>query len=74
MGVFGAGRHGLHRVAAKVAERKEAIALDLAREQGKPYRTDALVEVEIAAEMWRAMRPRLIRQLAGEVLPRLRTR
>ena len=67
MGVFERAEL-LHRVAATIIERKEAIALDLAREQGKPYRTDALVEVEIAAEMWRDA-AEIIRRLEGEVLP-----
>ena len=67
MGVFERAEL-LHRVAATILERKEAIAFDLAREQGKPYRSDALVEVEIAAEMWRDA-AEVIRRLEGEVLP-----
>jgi succinate-semialdehyde dehydrogenase/glutarate-semialdehyde dehydrogenase len=67
MGVFERAEL-LHRVATMILDRREAIALDLAREQGKPYRTDAIVEVEIAAEMWRDA-AEVIRRLEGEVLP-----
>lgn len=42
-----------HRVADLLLERHEDIALDISLEQGKPYRTDALEEVEVAAEMFR---------------------
>ena len=58
----------LNRVAALIEERKDVIARDLAQEQGKPYHTDALVEVEIAAEMWRDA-AEIIKRLEGEVLP-----
>src|SRR4029078_11592770 len=58
----------LHRVASLILERREAIALDLAREQGKPYHSDALVEVDVAAEMWRDA-AEIIKRLEGEVLP-----
>jgi succinate-semialdehyde dehydrogenase/glutarate-semialdehyde dehydrogenase len=58
----------LLRVAALLLERREAIAHDLALEQGKPYHTDALVEVEVAAEMWRDA-AEIIRRLEGEILP-----
>jgi acyl-CoA reductase-like NAD-dependent aldehyde dehydrogenase len=42
-----------HRVADLLLERKEEIARDLSAEQGKPYRTEALPEVEVAADMFR---------------------
>ncbi|CAN5747655.1 hypothetical protein BH23CHL8_BH23CHL8_06740 [soil metagenome] len=58
----------LERVAALLEERKEEIAHDLAQEQGKSYHGDALVEVAIAAEMWRDAAA-IIRHLEGEVLP-----
>jgi succinate-semialdehyde dehydrogenase/glutarate-semialdehyde dehydrogenase len=58
----------LDRIAALILERKEVIARDLAQEQGKPYRADALVEVEVAAEMWRDAAA-IIKRLEGEVLP-----
>ncbi|MDP8958277.1 MAG: aldehyde dehydrogenase family protein [Actinomycetota bacterium] len=47
-------RAGLgHRVADLLEERKEEIARDLSTEQGKPYRAEALPEVEVAAGMFR---------------------
>lgn len=58
----------IDRIAATILERKEAIAHDLAQEQGKPLRPDASVEVEVAAEMW-IDAGRIIRHLEGEVLP-----
>lgn len=42
-----------HRVADLLLERKEEIARDLSAEQGKPYRAEALPEVEVAAGMFR---------------------
>jgi acyl-CoA reductase-like NAD-dependent aldehyde dehydrogenase len=58
-------RAGLcHRVADLLLERKEQLAHDLAGEQGKPYRTEALPEVEVAADMFRD---------AGEYAKRLDT-
>src|SRR5688572_9027353 len=42
-----------HRVADILQQRKEEIARDIALEQGKPYRLEALPEVETAAEMFR---------------------
>jgi acyl-CoA reductase-like NAD-dependent aldehyde dehydrogenase len=42
-----------HAVADLLLERKEEIAHDIASEQGKPYRTGALPEVEVGAEMFR---------------------
>ena len=42
-----------HRVADLLLERKEEIARDVSAEQGKPYRTEALPEVEVAADMFR---------------------
>jgi succinate-semialdehyde dehydrogenase/glutarate-semialdehyde dehydrogenase len=58
----------VERVAQLILERKEVIAHDLAREQGKPFRSDAIVEVEVAAEMWLDA-GRIIRHLEGSVLP-----
>jgi acyl-CoA reductase-like NAD-dependent aldehyde dehydrogenase len=42
-----------HAVADLLLERKEEIGRDIAAEQGKPYRTQAIPEVEVAAEMFR---------------------
>jgi acyl-CoA reductase-like NAD-dependent aldehyde dehydrogenase len=42
-----------HRVADLLLERREEIARDISNEQGKPYRTQALAEVDVAAEMFR---------------------
>lgn len=42
-----------HRVADLLDERKEQIGHDLALEQGKPFRAEAVPEVETAAEMFR---------------------
>jgi acyl-CoA reductase-like NAD-dependent aldehyde dehydrogenase len=42
-----------HRVADLLLERREEVARDLSAEQGKPYRTEALPEVEVAADMFR---------------------
>lgn len=42
-----------HRVADLLLARRQEIARDLAAEQGKPYRTEALGEVETAAGMFR---------------------
>ncbi len=42
-----------HKVADALLGRKEEIARDLSAEQGKPYRTEALPEVEVAADMFR---------------------
>ena len=53
-----------HRVADLLLERKEQIARDLSAEQGKPYRAEALPEVDVAAEMFRE---------AGEYAKRLDT-
>jgi succinate-semialdehyde dehydrogenase/glutarate-semialdehyde dehydrogenase len=58
-------RAGLcHRVADLLEERKERIGRDLALEQGKPYRHEAIPEVETASEMFRD---------AGEGIKRLDT-
>jgi succinate-semialdehyde dehydrogenase/glutarate-semialdehyde dehydrogenase len=54
-------------VARSMLERREAIATDLAMEQGKPL-AEALDEVDIAAEMFRAAAENVIR-LTGEVIP-----
>jgi acyl-CoA reductase-like NAD-dependent aldehyde dehydrogenase len=58
----------LNAIADAIAADKETIARDLAMEQGKPYHTDALVEVEVAVEMWRDA-AEIIRRLETEVLP-----
>jgi acyl-CoA reductase-like NAD-dependent aldehyde dehydrogenase len=42
-----------HRVADLLLERKEEIAHDIALEQGKPYKLEALPEVAVAAGMFR---------------------
>jgi acyl-CoA reductase-like NAD-dependent aldehyde dehydrogenase len=42
-----------HAVADLLLERNEQIAHDIALEQGKPYRAEAVPEVEVAAEMFR---------------------
>jgi acyl-CoA reductase-like NAD-dependent aldehyde dehydrogenase len=42
-----------HAVADLVLDRKEEIAHDISAEQGKPYRSQALPEVEVAADMFR---------------------
>lgn len=42
-----------HRVADLLLERKDAIARDISLEQGKPYASQALPEVEVAAAMFR---------------------
>ena len=58
-------RAGLcHRVADLLLERKDEIATDIALEQGKPFRAEAIPEVETAAEMFRD---------AGECAKRLTT-
>jgi len=57
----------LHAIADAIIADKETIARDLAMEQGKPYH-DALVEVEVAVEMWRDA-AEIIKRLESEVLP-----
>jgi acyl-CoA reductase-like NAD-dependent aldehyde dehydrogenase len=42
-----------HAVADLVLDRKEEIAHDISAEQGKPFRLQALPEVEVAADMFR---------------------
>jgi acyl-CoA reductase-like NAD-dependent aldehyde dehydrogenase len=56
------------RVADLLEERKEEIGRDLAAELGKPYRTEALSEVETAAEMFRDAAD-CARRLTSEYLP-----
>lgn len=58
----------LHAIADAITANKETIARDLAMEQGKPYHRDALVEVEVAVEMWRDA-AEIIKRLESEVLP-----
>jgi succinate-semialdehyde dehydrogenase/glutarate-semialdehyde dehydrogenase len=42
-----------HNVADLLVSRREEIARDISAEQGKPYRREALPEVEVAADMFR---------------------
>jgi acyl-CoA reductase-like NAD-dependent aldehyde dehydrogenase len=42
-----------HRIADLLLERREEIARDVSAEQGKPFRREALPEVEVAADMFR---------------------
>ena len=58
----------LNAVADTIAERTPEIARDLAQEQGKPYHTDAIEEVEVAVDMWRDA-AEIIKRLEGEVIP-----
>jgi succinate-semialdehyde dehydrogenase/glutarate-semialdehyde dehydrogenase len=58
----------LHAIADLISERREEIARDLAREQGKPYHSEAIGEVGIAVEMWRDA-AEIIKRLEGEVVP-----
>ena len=58
----------LHAVADVITDRKQEIARDLAQEQGKPYHTDAIEEVEVAVDMWRDA-AEIIKRLEGEVIP-----
>lgn len=67
MGVFDRSAL-LHAVADVIADRKQEIARDLAQEQGKPYHTDAIEEVEVAVDMWRDA-AEIIKRLEGEVIP-----
>jgi acyl-CoA reductase-like NAD-dependent aldehyde dehydrogenase len=57
-----------HRVADLLLERKEEIASDLSLEQGKPYRSEAVPEVEVAAGMFRDA-AECARRLDGAVIP-----
>jgi succinate-semialdehyde dehydrogenase/glutarate-semialdehyde dehydrogenase len=57
-----------HKVADALIARKEDIARDLAHELGKPYRSEALAEVETAAEMFRDA-AECTRRLTSEYLP-----
>ena len=57
-----------HRVADLLLERKEEIATDLAHELGKPYRTEALAEVDTAAEMFRDA-AECAKRLTSEYIP-----
>lgn len=58
----------LNAIADAIAAEKETIAHDLAMEQGKPYHSDALGEVEVAVEMWRDA-AEIIKRMESEVLP-----
>ncbi len=58
----------LNAIADAIAAEKETIARDLAMEQGKPYHSEALGEIEVAVEMWRDA-AEIIKRLESEVLP-----
>ena len=58
----------LHRAAALIRERKEELARELTLEQGKPYRAEALDEVEESAENFEVAAED-IKRLNTEVLP-----
>src|SRR5215207_271292 len=51
-----------------IAAERENIARDLALEQGKPYRVEALGEIDAAVSMWRDA-GEIIKHLNTEVLP-----
>ena len=57
-----------HRVADALLEHKEEIARDLTQELGKPFRTEALAEVETAAEMFRDA-AECVRRLTTDFIP-----
>ena len=57
-----------HKVADALITNKEDIARDLAHELGKPYRTEALAEVETAAEMFRDA-AECAKRLTSEYIP-----
>jgi acyl-CoA reductase-like NAD-dependent aldehyde dehydrogenase len=57
-----------HRVADALLARKNEIATDLAHELGKPYRTEALGEVDTAAEMFRDA-AECAKRLTSEYIP-----
>jgi acyl-CoA reductase-like NAD-dependent aldehyde dehydrogenase len=56
-----------HAVAKAILDRRDAVAMDLAREQGKPLQ-EAIGEVEVSAEMF-AGAAEDIRRLGGEMIP-----
>ncbi|HBY92879.1 MAG: aldehyde dehydrogenase family protein [Ardenticatenaceae bacterium] len=58
----------LHAVADAMLSRREQLARWISLEQGKPYRTEALVEVDKAAEMFRGAAED-IKRLETPVLP-----
>lgn len=57
-----------HRIADRILARKEALARVLSLEQGKPYRTEALPEVEETAENFRVAAED-VKRLESWVLP-----
>jgi acyl-CoA reductase-like NAD-dependent aldehyde dehydrogenase len=61
-----------HAVADRLLARREQIARDITLEQGKPYATQALAEVEVAAGMF-GDAAECAKRLAGEVLPSAET-
>ena len=58
----------LFAIADAIAAERESIARDLALEQGKPYEQEALIEVDVAVDMWRDA-AEIIKHLGTEVLP-----
>lgn len=58
----------LFAIADEIAANREAIARDLAMEQGKPYQAEALGEVDAGVDMWRDA-AEIIKHLHTEVLP-----
>jgi succinate-semialdehyde dehydrogenase/glutarate-semialdehyde dehydrogenase len=58
----------LFAVADEIEHVRETIARDLAQEQGKPYKAEALGEIDAAVAMWRDA-AEIIKHLNSEVLP-----
>lgn len=58
----------LDAIADCIAAEKETIAHDLALEQGKPYHSEAIGEIDAAVLMWREA-AEIIKHLETEVLP-----
>jgi acyl-CoA reductase-like NAD-dependent aldehyde dehydrogenase len=58
----------LFAIAEAIAAERENIARDLALEQGKPYRHEALGEIDAAISMWRDA-GEIIKHMNTEVLP-----
>lgn len=58
----------LHRAAEVIDSRREELAQELAIEQGKPYRTEALPEIEETAENFR-IAAEDIKRLDGRIMP-----
>jgi acyl-CoA reductase-like NAD-dependent aldehyde dehydrogenase len=58
----------LHRAAEIISSRREALARELSIEQGKPYATEALPEIDETAENFR-IAAEDIKRLDGKVMP-----